>query len=192
MLSSSNLATTAAVTAIVAFGIYRRVRRTIGRQTLTANRQIIRMAIFVLVCAAVSVTTFRQHGLPPVSVAYIVSGLVVGAAVGWFALRHTVFEATPAGYFYTPHLYIGIAVTALFIGRILYRMALVYSAVNAAGSGTPSAPDNGPLTLGILFLTAFYYIVYCTGLLRWLRKAQRTADATLPPAAPDGASSTSV
>ncbi|MEJ0008155.1 MAG: hypothetical protein WDM77_17790 [Steroidobacteraceae bacterium] len=29
------------------------------------------------------------HPLPPLAVAYIVSGLIVGAAVGWFALRHT-------------------------------------------------------------------------------------------------------
>ena len=192
MLSSSNLATTAAVTAIVAFGIYRRVRRNIGRQTLTAGRQVFRLVLFPLVCGVVAVTTFRQHGLRPEMVAYLASGLVVGCAVGWFALRHTEFEATPEGYWYTPHLYIGIAVTALFIGRILYRMALVYSALPAAGSGAPPAPDNGPLTLGILFLTASYYVVYCTGLLQWLRKAQRTAGAKLSTGAPDGASSTSV
>jgi cytochrome b561 len=116
-------------------------------------------------------------------------------AVGWFALRHTEFESTPQGYFYTPHLYIGIAVTALFIGRILYRMApLMYGMTGAATSGTGPmpAPDNNPLTLGILFLTASYYVVYCTGLLRWLRKAQQPVSAKLPPGAPEGAPSTTV
>ncbi len=39
MIDSSKLPMTAAVTAIVAFGIYRRVRRNIGRQALTAPRQ---------------------------------------------------------------------------------------------------------------------------------------------------------
>jgi hypothetical protein len=189
MLNSSNLATTAAVAAIVAFGIYRRVRRNIGRQTLTAGRQYLRMTIFTVLCVALA---FAQP-LHPLAEAYIGSGLIVGAIIGWFALRHTEFEATPQGYFYTPHLYIGIAVTALFVGRILYRLALVYNMAGSAASGTaPAAPDNNPLTLGILFLTASYYIVYCTGLLRWLRKAQQAAGAKLSAAAPDGASSTSV
>ncbi len=189
MLNSSNLATTAAVTAVVAFGIYRRVRRNIGRQGLTAGRQIFRMVFFALLCAALALL----HPLQPEAVAYMTSGLIVGGAVGWFALRHTEFEATPAGYFYTPHLYIGIAVTALFVGRLLYRMALIYPALSAAGSGhAPPAPDNNPLTMGILFLTASYYIVYCTGLLWWLRAAERSSSAKLPPSAQDGASSTTV
>jgi hypothetical protein len=188
MLNSSNLATTAAVTAVVAFGIYRRVRRNIGRQTLTARRQIIRMVLLVAICGALTVA----HPLQPLAVAYIASGIVVGAAVGWFALRHTEFEATPVGYFYTPHLYIGIAVTALFVGRLLYRMALVYDRTSAGAGGATPAPDNNPLTLGILFLTASYYIVYCTGLLQWLRRAQRAASAKLQGGAPPGASSTPV
>jgi hypothetical protein len=185
MINSSNLAPTVLVTAIVAFGIYRRVRRNIGRQTLTAGRQYARMAIFTVICLLAAAS---GHALQPVGLAYIISGLIVGAAVGWFALRHTEFEATPEGYFYTPHLYIGIGVTALFIGRILYRVTVLYSMTSSMGTGKPApAPDNNPLTLGILFLTAGYYIVYCTGLLRWLRTAQSSPGAKLAPAAPDGA-----
>jgi hypothetical protein len=177
MINSSNLAPAVLVTAIVAFGIYRRVRRNIGRQTLTAGRQYARMAIFAVVCLILALA----HPLQPLAVAYIASGLIVGAAVGWFALRHTEFEATPEGYFYTPHMYIGIAVTALFIGRILYRLTLVYSMTSDMSAGKrPPAPDNNPLTLGILFLTAGYYIVYCTGLLQWLRTAQSSPGAKLP------------
>jgi hypothetical protein len=188
MIDSSNLPKIAAITAIVAFGVYRRVRRNIGRQRLTATRQYLRMALFAVICV---VLAFIQP-LHPAGVAAIASGLIVGAIVGWFALRHTGFEATPLGYFYTPHLYIGIAVTALFIGRLLYRLVLLYGAANTAGAGLQPAPVSSPLTLGILFLTASYYIVYCTGLLRWLRKAQQTAGAKLSPGAPDGAPSTTV
>jgi hypothetical protein len=188
MIDASNLPKIAAVTAIVAFGVYRRVRRNIGRQILTAPRQWVRMGLITVLCL---VLTFL-HPLQPIAVAYIGSGLIVGAAIGWFALRHTEFTATPEGYFYTPHLYIGLAITALFVGRLLYRMVLVYDTVSKAAPGTVPAPDNNPLTLGILFLTASYYVVYCTGLLQWLRRAQRTASAKLPSGAPDGASSTSV
>ena len=188
MIDASNLPKMAAVIAVVGFGVYRRVRRNIGRQTLTAMRQYVRMGLLSVLCL---VLTFL-HPLQPIAVAYIVSGLIVGAAVGWFALRHTQFEATAQGYFYTPHLYIGIAVTALFVGRLLYRVVLVYDTVRNAAPGVRPTPDNNPLTLGILFLTASYYIVYCTGLLRWLREAQRAPGVKLPSGVPDGASSTSV
>jgi hypothetical protein len=189
MIDSNNLPKIAAITAIVAFGVYRRVRRNIGRQTLTATRQYVRMAIFTVLCLVLAFT----RPLQPVGVAYMASGLIVGAAIGWFALRHTEFEATPQGYFYTPHLYIGIAITALFIGRLLYRVVVMMDTMNhAAAGGAPTTMDSNPLTLGILFLTASYYIVYCTGLLRWLRNAQLAAGAKLSTAAPDGASSTTV
>ncbi|HTY93384.1 MAG TPA: hypothetical protein VMC02_05825 [Steroidobacteraceae bacterium] len=187
MIDSSNLPRIAAVTAIVAFGAYRRVRRSIGRQPLIARRQYIRMALVSLVCVALAL--FQP--LQPLAVAYIASGIILGAAIGWFALRHTQFEASVEGYFYEPHLYIGIAVTALFIGRLLYRMLLVYDAANTAGGAAPM-PDSTPLTLGILFLAAGYYIVYCTGLLRWLGKARSMAGARLSPGAPQRASSTSI
>lgn len=188
MIDPNNFPKIAAITLVVAFGVYRRVRRNIGRQTLTASRQYVRMALISVLCLAI---TFLRP-LQPLGVAYIASGIIVGAAIGWFALRHTEFQITAEGYFYTPHLYIGLAVTALFVGRILYRMLLVYDAMDHAASGAMPAPDSNPLTLGILFLTASYYIVYCTGLLRWLRAAQGAASAKLAAAAPDGASSTSV
>jgi hypothetical protein len=188
MIDVNNLPKIAAVTAIVAFGVYRRVRRNIGRQILTATRQYVRMGLISVLCLVLAFL----HPLQPIGVAYIGSGLLVGAVIGWFALRHTEFAATPEGYFYTPHLYIGIAVTALFVGRLLYRVVLVYGAMANAAPGTTPTPDNNPLTLGILFLTASYYIVYCTGLLRWLGRAERIASANISQGAPDGASSNSV
>jgi len=90
--------------------------------------------------------------------------------------------------FADPNYIFSFGVTALFIGRILYRVTVLYSMTSSMGTGKPApAPDNNPLTLGILFLTAGYYIVYCTGLLRWLRTAQSSPGAKLAPAAPDGA-----
>jgi hypothetical protein len=187
MLNSSNLAPTAAITAVVLFGMYRRVRRNIGRQTLTVARPVLAMVLFTFLCVALAIA----QPLEPRAVAYLASGLLVGAAIGWFALRHTAFEATAEGYFYTPHLYIGIAITALFIGRMLYRVVMMTNAGSISGGATQT-PDSNPLTLGILFLTGSYYIVYCTGLLRWLRRARQDASARLSQGAPQGASSTSV
>ena len=74
MIDASNLPKIAAVTAIVAFGIYRRVRRNIGRQILTATRQYVRMGLISVLCL---VLTFL-HPLQPVAAAYIGSGLIIG------------------------------------------------------------------------------------------------------------------
>src|SRR5579862_2612340 len=140
MIDANNLPRIAAVTAIVAFGVYRRVRRNIGRQILTAPRQYVRMGLFTVLCLVLAFL----HPLQPIAVAYIGSGVIVGAAVGWFALRHTEFAATPDGYYYTPHLYIGLAVTALFVGRLLYRLVLVYDTMQNTGTGPTPTPDNNP------------------------------------------------
>ena len=74
MIDASNLPKIAAVTAIVAFGVYRRVRRNIGRQILTATRQYVRMGLLSVLCLVLAFA----HPLQPIAVAYIGSGLIVG------------------------------------------------------------------------------------------------------------------
>ena len=39
----------------------------------------------------------------------------------------TKFEVTPQGMFYTPNAHIGIALSLLFVGRVIYRMVVLYS-----------------------------------------------------------------
>ncbi len=65
MIDPSHMPKIAAVIAIVAFGVYRRVRRSIGRQTLTAGRQYVRMGVFT----AVTLILCFLSPLPPVAVA---------------------------------------------------------------------------------------------------------------------------
>ncbi len=171
----ANIGPTIAIAAVASFGIYRRVRRNIGRQPLSPKRLGFRIAIFALVCALVAALAPLPHYAP----AFMAGGALAGAALGLFGLRHTVFEFTPQGNYYTPHLYIGLAVTALLVGRIIYRMLQLYALQNPTLMGAPPPPAFGsPLTVGILFLTAGYYICYNAGLLRRLRSA------TASPAAP--------
>jgi hypothetical protein len=106
-------------------------------------------------------------------------GASVGVALAVFGLAHTRFEVNDQGKFYTPNGWIGLAVTALFIGRLAARTFTVYAdrAAAAAAMAPGASPFAGlqrsPLTLGIFFLMAAYYLVYYGGVLRRARELQR-------------------
>ena len=95
--------------AVLAFAIYRRIRRNIGRQALSPGRLTARIGIFSLIGALVLFAALRDLNL----LGAMLAGLAGGVALAWFGLRHTQFEVTPEGRFYTPHTYIGAFVSAL-------------------------------------------------------------------------------
>jgi hypothetical protein len=76
-------------------------------------------------------------------------------------------ESTPEGTFYTPNKWIGLIVTTLVIGRLAGRMVTLYE------SGSEATPGAGlqrsPLTIGIFFLMATYYVAYYAGVLQKAR-----------------------
>ena len=150
--------------ALIAFAIYRRVRRNIGRQVLSPGRLTTRIAIFGILGALILVGSLRDMNLFGAMAAGILGGIVLA----WFGLRHTQFEATALGRFYTPHTYIGVFVSALFLGRILYRYVVLYSTSTAIAQpdGNPfAAYQKSPLTLAIFGMLVGYYVAYYAGVL---------------------------
>jgi hypothetical protein len=83
-------------------------------------------------------------------------------------LRLTKFERAPEGLFYTPNAHIGIALSLLLVGRILWRVGQVYAGI--ATGGTPADFARTPLTLVIFGTMAGYYVRYAIGLIAWRRK----------------------
>jgi len=151
--------------ALIAFGVYRRVRRNIGRQTLSPARLTRRIAMFAIVGVMVLLMSYRDMNL----FTAMLAGIAGGAALGWFGLKHTQFEATAQGQFYTPHTYIGAFVSALFLGRIAYRFIVLYSTSHALAAADPSpfaAYQKSPLTLAIFGALVGYYVFYYAGVLR--------------------------
>jgi hypothetical protein len=60
----------------------------------------------------------------------------------------------------------------LFLGRLAARMLTVFQAASAAHAGEVAASpalQRSPLTLGLFFLLAAYYVVYYVSLLRAAR-----------------------
>lgn len=102
---------------LIAWGIYRRLRRNIGRQKLRPIRLTISILIF---SAASAVLMFMSLGILKLMLG-IGGGLALGVALGFFGLRLTQFETKEEGHFYTPNTKIGIALSLLFLGRLAYR-----------------------------------------------------------------------
>jgi len=147
---------------IIVWRLYSRVRRSVGRQSLSKVRPWITLVLFPALVILLGLAV-RSHAE---SLGLMAGGVVVGAALGVFGIRKTIFENTPQGMFYTPNAHLGIALSALFAARVIYRMVEIYSL------GTqPQTIDfaRSPLTLGIFGLLAGYYVAYALGLIRWRR-----------------------
>lgn len=147
---------------LIVWRLYSRVRRMVGRQRLSRIRPWIPVCLFpvlVLLLAFLS----REH---PLALAALAGGLTAGGLLAIYGLRLTRFERTPQGLFYTPNAYLGVALSLLLVGRVLYRLVEVYSGdvLTAAAS---SDFLRSPATLAIFGMLAGYYVAYAVGLLRW-------------------------
>ncbi|HTX24744.1 MAG TPA: hypothetical protein VMD03_08810 [Steroidobacteraceae bacterium] len=173
------LVTPIVVGALVVWGIYRRMRRSFGRQRVDANRLIFRIGILAVIGALVVIPGVRDSR----TVGGLVAGIACGAALAFVGLRHTKFETTPEGRFYTPHTYIGVGVMVLFLARLLYRFIYLYSngqAMTAAHQNLALAYQRSPLTVGMFGALVSYYVLFYVGVLL----------KTRTPALPVGTSST--
>ena len=160
---------------LMAWGIYRRIRRNIGQQRLRPVRITISIVIFLLISLAF--LNFSLHDMR--LLAGMGGGLLLGAGLGFVGLKLTRFETTDAGHFYTPNVYIGMTVSVLFIGRLLFKY-FVQPSVPSIGNN--QIPAFSPLTLFLFGLTAGYYIVYYIGLFVHTHdKKPVAATGTVPP-----------
>jgi len=141
----------------MAWGVYRRVRRNIGRQKLHPRRAITSIVILSLVSVLIVSTSLQNTNL----LLSFGGGLLLGVVLGFAGLRLTRFETTDEGHFYTPNAHIGVALSMLLIGRMAYRFWVLRD-ISTAPAHPP--PMQSPLTFFIIGLTVGYYLVYQVGL----------------------------
>ena len=151
--------------ALVCWRLYARVRRMVGRQKLSSGRAWATTVFFPLLVLLLALGALTH----PLALAALAAGLALGAGLGAYGLRVTTFETTPQGRFYTPNAHLGIALSLLFIGRVVFRLVQLYWLMDAAD---PSGADfaRSPLTLAIFGTLAGYYVAYAIGLIRWSRR----------------------
>lgn len=170
---------------LIGWSVYRRMRSHFGRQTVQHSRIVTRLLIFAFIVVMFGSTALSSA--PALEAA--AGGLLAGAALGMLGLHLTRFEADEKGIYYTPNSYIGAAVTLLFVGRLVYRMVLMYSNPQLAGpppGGDPfAAMTRNPLTLATLMLTMGYYLMYSAGILYKSRGVATTGtskqESNVPP-----------
>ena len=170
---SSKLIAPILIAALIAWMIFVRVRRSFGCQRVQPRRTTVRIATLALFGVLLVLLTRGSVR----TLAALLAGGGCGAALGYLGLRHTRFESNPEGRFYTPHSYIGLTVTVLFLARIVSDyLTLYHGALSApAGQGPLALPPESPLTLAISAAFIAYYLTYYIGILRRSRQPAATA-----------------
>jgi hypothetical protein len=158
----------AVIAVLICWRIFRRVRRLIGRQLVHPRRLVSTAIFFPLLAVLVALPALRNPELAE----SMAAGIVVGVALGLFGLRLTRFEVTNDGHFYVPNMILGVAISLLFIGRIIYRVGAIYLTTGNLTPETMQTFGRSPLTLALFGVVAAYYTTFAIGILSWHRKVR--------------------
>ena len=173
----------ALIAVLIGWRMYYRVRRLIGRQPVRVTRLVLTAVLFPILIALVSLSGLRDIRL----LEGVVAGVAIGVALGFVGLRLTRFESDEQGCFFVPNTFIGIAVSVLFIGRLVYRFGVLYLSTGQVDPSSMQSFGSSPLTLAIFGIVAGYYTTFAIGILLWYRKARSDgaphASAIAPPTA---------
>jgi hypothetical protein len=168
---------------LVVFAVYRRLRRSFGRQPLRPRRMTARIVLLSVIACALLPAAVRS----PQFLAAELLGAASGVALALWGAAQTRFVMADAKLHYVPHTYTGIVVSLLFLGRLVFRLVQAYAAAHAphathaGGAPDPSrafAPASmaaSSLTAGIFFVLAGYYLYYYSWVL-WKSKHLAAAD----------------
>ena len=171
--------------AVVVLAVYRRLRRSFGRQALRPVRMTVRIVLLAVVACALLPMALLSTQLLTAELA----GAALGIGLGVWGAQRTRFVMYGGQMNYVPHTYTGIAVSLLFLGRLTFRLVQTYTGVHApqiAGGTDPSqafaatSMVRSPLTVGILFVLVGYYGWYYSWLL-WKSKHLNAADIDAVP-----------
>ena len=163
-----------AVALLIAWRMYSRIRRLIGRQKSRLWRHWLAATLLPLMIAMLAAGTLGV----PLSLAALAAGIAGGVALAVWGLHLTRFEKTAQGYFYTPNAHIGIALSLLFVARIGYRVVTLAALTGLEIQQAMPGFGRSPLTLVIVGTMLGYFMWYGIGLLRWRRSAMDDASLT--------------
>jgi hypothetical protein len=158
------LAALLGIGALVAWRLYRRAHKLIMRQHFSFKRSRMSLIFFPLLLLLFLYSSYTH----PLAVAAEVGGVLIGVVLAVYGLRHTKYESTAEGLYYTPNAHIGIALSILLAARVAYRFFQMYASTSAFAQ-PPQDFARSPLTLLIFATTAGYYAWYALGLIRWQR-----------------------
>lgn len=168
---------------LVLFVIYRRFRRSFGQQPLRPLRMQVRIVVLVVVGCLLLPAVLRSAAF----MAAVLAGIVAGVVLATWGAARTRYLRVSGQLYYVPHTYTGLAVSFLFLGRLIYRFIQAYSGMHgshaaAADSANqafaPAGLLQSPLTLGLYFVLMGYYVCYYSIVL-WKSKRVVAEEASV-------------
>jgi hypothetical protein len=161
------------IAALTVFVIYRRLRRSFGQQQLRRVRMQVRIAMLLIAGCLLLPVAWRSTQF----LSAVLAGVAAGVALALWGAARTRFLKIDHQLYYVPHTYTGIAVSLLFLGRLVYRFVQVYGGSTAHAVGTDSAAPafasagmlQSPLTVALFFVLMGYYVCYYSVVL-WKSK----------------------
>ncbi|NBD24123.1 DUF1453 family protein [Paenibacillus glycinis] len=160
------------IVCLVGYRIIRRVRSQFQWIELRPRRLGFRIALF----AAIGVLFMAEGGMSAVGLVSDALGILIGAALGIVGASMTAFERRGGELHYRGNAWIGGVVTALFVGRLVYR---IYFALASSTGGDWNSADffaaGSSWTSGLALIMFAYYVVYYALLLK--QRGQATVRA---------------
>jgi hypothetical protein len=180
--------------ALVVWSIYRRLRRSFGKQPLRPVQMGIRIGLFLLIGGLLLPSVIHSSAYLT-SLESLLAGLLGGVALAVWGASRTRYLREQGQLYYVPHTYTGLAVSLLFLGRLVYRFVQVYSLQSAVHSDAAAAAATGgpnpgfalasmvstPLTLGLFYILLGYYVCYYSVVL-WKSKYLTAEELAAEPA----------
>ncbi|WP_237724837.1 hypothetical protein [Deinococcus alpinitundrae] len=166
---------------LIVWMLIRRLRLSVGAQSLDARGRRRLTTRSVILGAVLLLTLIAPHTLTSYGAGAV--GALIGAGLAYWSLHHTRFErgATATAVRYLPNVWIGSAVFALFVVRLLWRMVpmvLGGQLDNTSGNSFDPGQFNAstftsgsPLTFALFTVFVAYQIMYSFGVLRRARGA---------------------
>lgn len=159
-MTPAQLVVPALVAPLIAWRVYARFKRNVGRQPFNPRRLAGRAWFFGFITLVLAALTLNH--LP--ALGGLAAGVAAGVALSFLGLKLTRFELTPEGEFYVPNTAIGVGLTLVLFARVAYRVVVVYEATS--NGGVPAVGlFQSATTLVVFGLSAGYFIAYNTGLL---------------------------
>lgn len=157
--------------ALVAWLVYRRIRRTIGFQHYSKRRLLVRTIILAVIGALVlALGVFH-----PIAFAGDAGGIAAGALLAYAAARYLAFENRDGEWYYRTHVWVETIVLVLFLGRFAYRIINSVATGGQAAGGNSLARMEDPITSGALLMFVCYYVLFAAVLIR--KEKELSADA---------------
>jgi len=150
---------------LVLWRVYSRVKRLTTRQRSRVWRHRTTLVFFPLLLLMFCATAIQTN---PIALLALAVGLPVGVVLGRISIGKAHLEQVGDEFYFTPHAPIGMAVAALFLGRMAWRAYQVFTRDPAATTQGFAASPMTLLTFGIL---AGYYMAFAYGLLAWRKRS---------------------